>query len=420
MLFTTVFFTFIANPAPISIEYEDIILLFLPLLIGLLCYFSTHTLKIYPEQFKIVLPVVIYLSYLLFSTLIGLMRGIPLLMVLRSMGPYINFFPLLFIGFLPKHIVKPWAMSSILIMIGLLQALYLIYLYFSYSNHATSTLGVLSNRITFIDARTTLPMLLALAILPLAFFLEDKSTRRAQKITRLFSIAMIFLALFASMATLTRSIILSIIFGWLSFIWIYLYQQSRVSRSAVKIAAKKLWIYLLCLSTALIIASNIPKIYILEQGLFARFNDSAASKQNDYSNGRLYDEWIPAIKEWATSDSLSLIFGIGAGKSFTVLNGEERTYTHNLLIYSLVYGGLYGLFSCLWLYYAAFRRLISHALQTQNKMYVGFSALLFSLFFYAQFFAVHKGLAFNAMLFLLVALAMQQPSPSNTIVYNKE
>ena len=102
--------------------------------------------------------------------------------------------------------------------------------------------------------------------------------------------------------------------------------------------------------------------------------------------------------------------GLARGNTFTVATGEERTYIHNLFIYSLVYGGFFGLFACIWLYFTVFKTLIIRALQTKQTIYLGFAALLGSIFFYSQLFAVHKGLAFNAMLFLIITLALMQPN----------
>ena len=91
------------------------------------------------------------------------------------------------------------------------------------------------------------------------------------------------------------------------------------------------------------------------------------------------------------------------------LSGEERTYIHNLSIYSLVYGGLFGLLACYGLYFTVFSALVKKAYHSENSAYFSFAALLASLFFYGQLFAVHKGLAFNIMLFLIIGLALSPP-----------
>ena len=217
------------------------------------------------------------------------------------------------------------------------------------------------------------------------------------------------LGLFAGAATLTRSIIIAMIIGWVTFIILYLHYQLHIAPHSLKKLIKHFCLYMTAICVAILLISLIPKIHSLEQGLLSRFLYHPSSTSIDYSNGRIYDEWIPALTAWTNSDMLGLIFGIGAGTTFTVATGEERTYIHNLVIYSLVYGGIYGLLSCLWLYFTIFKTLIYRASQASQIIYLGFAALLASIFAYAQLFAVHKGLAFNAMLFLMIALALSQP-----------
>jgi hypothetical protein len=413
LLFLTVFcivlMAFLASPAPISIEFSDIVLIGLTGFIGTISLAVTRFYKIYRIESNLLFAICLYLSYLLLSAMIGLLHGTPLLNVLRSVVPYLSFIPLLFIGFLPVQIVRPWSMGLILILIGLLQASFLINLYFTHSNQVNSTLGVLINRITLLDQRTTLPLLLALTILPIIFYFDNQFTGSKKLLLNALSICLILLGLCAGIITLTRAITLSIFFGWIVFIILFLHHQSHLNRFSLSSAFAKVSIYVFCFGIFLAIISFIPKIHILLTGLLSRFSPLATHNHSDYTNGRLYDEWIPALRTWIHSGILSFFFGMGAGTTFTVLSGEERTYIHNLSIYSLVYGGVYGLFTCLWLYITLFKTLIIRAFQSHKIIYLAFSALLASLFFYGQFFAVHKGLAFNVMLFLMIALALCQP-----------
>lgn len=407
-LFCLVLVSFLANPAPSSIESSDLILIGLPCLIGILSIATTNVYKIYRTEFDLLVAVIVYLSYLLLSALMGVLHGVPILNVLRSIGPYINFFPLLLIGFLPTQIMRPMIIASILIMIGLLQIGYLLYLYFIHSIHVNTIVGVLVDRITLLDQRTTLPLLLAVTTLPIIISLNKQMSGKKKFLLNIISIALILLGLFAGIITLTRAIVLSIIFGWIVFIIVYLYHQSRINIFLLLPSAGKLCMYVFCFIAVLLMLSYFPKIHMLESGLLARFYNAGIAG-SDYSNGRLYDEWLPALMTWSNSDLLSLFFGMGAGTTFTVLNGEERTYIHNLCIYSLVYGGFYGFFACIWLYFTLFKTLIIRAQQTHNILYIAFSALISSMFFYGQLFAVHKGLAFNVMLFLIIAIALSQP-----------
>lgn len=409
-LFCILLLTLLASPAPLSIEAADVILIFLTGMTGVFC---VSRAKVYPlERIEcdLILGVILYLIYLLLSMLIGLWHGVPLLNVLRSIGPYLNFFPLLLIGFLSTREISPWKIGFLLISIGLMQAGYHFYLYFTHAGSAASTLGVLIHRITLTDPRTTLPLFISVAMLPLVWIFTKKASSLETYLFQLMGIVLVSLGLLAGLVTLTRAIILSILFGWMIFILVYLFDRARFGPFAFLSSASKLIFYLSIIGLLVMLLSFIPSIHLLEQGLLARFsNDAAFSMGKDYSNGRLFDEWAPALSMWMNADWLSRFFGVGAGNSFRVLTGEERTYIHNFSIYSLVYGGFFGLFTYLWLYFILFKTLIARACQTGQTIYFAFTALLASLFFYGQLFAVHKVLSFNAMIFLMIAIALSRP-----------
>ncbi len=409
-LFCIVLVSFLANPAPVSIEPIDLILIILPFSIGFFSLILTRKHKIYRVETHLLFAAALYLSYLLFSSLSGLLHGVPLLNVLRSIGPYINFFPLLLLGFLSSRIFRPSIVMFALIIVGAFQITYLIYLYFSYSGDGSTTLHILMNRITFIDQRTTLPLFLSVTTLPIVFSIYHSSSKIKNILLNFLSFILILMGFFAGIITLTRSIFLSIMFGWIVFFLLFFYYQSKINPSLLLPLIKKIFIYLVGFICIILLMSCFTKIQMIEASLLSRFSDHSNAANGDFSNGRLYDEWIPALITWANSDILGILFGIGAGYPFIVLSGEERTYIHNLCIYNLVYGGFYGLFTCLLLYITLLKTLIYKAFQTQNIAYLAFAALLMSMFFYAQFFAVHKGFAFNVMLFLIMAIALCQPS----------
>lgn len=405
LLFCMMLLALLANPAPVTIELEDVVLILLPCLLGGLSLATAAPYPIHTAERHLIIAIFIYLSYLLISFLIGLVHHVPPLNILRSIGPYLNFFPLLLLSLLPARLINPKIIALILILVGACQACYQFYLYLTHAQQAVSTISVLRSRITLIEPRTTLPIVLAAAILPMAFFVDNT------KLLKLLATGIMLFALFAAAATLTRSIILSIFIGWLTFIALYFYQQLQAPFFSLLNLLSNACQYFLVFILLIVLLSLIPKIYMLEQGLLARFYYHTASNAPvDYSNGRLYDEWLPAFNTWLHADYLSLLFGIGAGYTFTVASGEERTYIHNLSIYSLVYGGIYGLFACWWLYFMTAKTLILRSLQAQQTIYLGFAALLVSIFFYGQLFAVHKGLAFNAMLFLMITVALRQPA----------
>jgi hypothetical protein len=409
LIFILILISFLATPAPQSLEIDDLLLIALPCILATLSMAVAPNYTLHQSEYSLFIAVLLYLSYLLVSILIALVEGVPILNILRSIGPYINFFPLLFLCILPWNFITVLSIGIILIVVGLVQASYQVYLYFSHAHLVSNTFDVLKGRITLIEPRTTLPFVLGLAILPLVFFSQAALTRKGV-VLKLLMGSFILLGLFAGVVTLTRSIILAIFFGWLVFLILYLYQIAQKNSSQLIYLTMRLLLYLLLFGIFILFISVIPRIHLLEQGLWARFYSASASVATDYSNGRLYDEWLPALKTWLNSGIIGLFFGIGAGNSFIVTSGEERTYIHNLSIYSLVYGGLYGFFTCMFLYFATFKAFISKAIKLNQMIYIGFAALLASIFFYSQFFAIHKGLTFNAMLFLMIAIALRHES----------
>ena len=400
-----------ANPAPVSLEVEDLILILFPCLLGIFCLSVNSRLTLYRTEYHLLFAIILYISYLLISVVMGFLQGVAMLTILRSIGPYLNFTPLLLLCFLPHQFLKPWSIAFVLILVGSLQAAYQLYLYLTPANSMMDTVSILRNRITLVDPRATLPLVLALAILPLSLLSYDKGLFKQSAVIKMLIIgSLIFLGLLGGMVTLTRAIVLSILLGWVVFLMLYAFYQTHLHKISAAHLLRQNFIYILLFLFTMIVISTIPKVHMLEQGILARFyHSSSFSGSADYSNGRIYDEWLPALNVWINSNLVNLFFGIGAGNTFTVANGEERTYIHNLCLYSLVYGGFFGFFTCLWLYFTAFKTLITRALQTHQTIYLGFAALLGSIFFYGQLFAVHKGLAFNVLLFLMLAVALCKP-----------
>ena len=129
-IFFLMLIVFLANPAPVSIESYDFILIILPCFLALISLFSTKEFRFYKVDCDLMFAAFIYASYLLLSILIGLLQNVPLLNVLRATGPYINFFPLIFVSLFPGKIVR--SIAVILVIIGILQCIYQLHLYYIY------------------------------------------------------------------------------------------------------------------------------------------------------------------------------------------------------------------------------------------------------------------------------------------------
>lgn len=408
-IFLLVLITFLSDPAPAQLDIFSMLLIGLSCFTGVLCLAGSPSYKMYTDNLILFLAVSFYLFYLILSVLSGLLHDVPVLKILRSAGPYLSFFPLVFIAFLPNHLYKLRNLVFVMVLVGLIQSCYHFYLY--YTHPTTSTLGVLQNRMTLIDPRTTLPIFMCVPILLLPYFFNNITTRKVNYLSTLGFGMLILLGLFAGILTLTRSIVLSVLFGWFMFVFLYVIQQYFCNQAKLLLIFSRLLIYLLALFVLIGLISLIPTVQLIESGILARFfNNTQLTGTTDYSNGRLYDEWLPALTAWFQSDFVGKLIGIGAGKSFIVLNGEERTYIHNVCIYHLVYGGIFGLLASLGLYASLIITLMKKAIATNESHYVSFAAFVFTLFFYSQFFAVHKVLAFNLFLFLIIAVALCQPS----------
>jgi hypothetical protein len=425
ILFFIMFISLLANPAPVTVEFSDVALIILPIAVCVMIYLldsnNMSTYSMGPIEIDLFITIIAYLMYLFFSMLIGVLNGVNFLGVLRAIGPYLNFLPLISLAFLSNKNINVLYIVIILIVIGMMQALYLFFLYYSHAGNINNTLGILLNRITLLDPHTTLPLILALIILPLTMMSHKK------KWIQWSAASLVLFGLIAGAATLTRSLMIASCAGLVTFTLLYAHHHAKIAKSSFLSQLLKMSFHLLYFIPIYFLLLSIPEVHKLEQGLMARFlnhsisvmmpgtingqlSDYTNEPLSDYSNGRLFDEWLPALSTWAHSGLIGWFFGIGAGNTFNVASGETRTYIHNLSIYSLVYGGFFGLIACMWLYINIFKTLIIRAYQTQQTIYLSVAALLISLFTYGQFFAVHKGLAFNAMLFMIITIALIQPA----------
>jgi len=383
--------------------------------LGLKYYSTEHTEQFDFWQNKLLFMAGIYLLWFLITAAIGLLHHTPPLQVLRAIGPYILFAPLIFCAWMPKQVFRINDIVLILIAIGILQAFYHLYLYFCVGNFdREQVFGTLCGRITIIDNRASVPFCLATAILPLAYLFKTK------KVWVFVGAALIaVLGLVATMTTLTRAFVFSVLTGWLVYFCMVLTYGNIILKENRSILFAKIMAFLLIVVLVLAGLYQSKVFRAMEQALIWRGGHFAQvlSPQDlaqmkaagdigaDYSTGRVM-EWEGAVNKWTEASYPGWLFGIGAGTSFKLSNGQQQTYVHNLLIYSLLYGGIIGLIIVLSFWTILFFTVLKQALQSEESLYLGFFALLASLFCYAELFAVHKLLSFNAMLFLIIACTL--------------
>ncbi len=123
-------------------------------------------------------------------------------------------------------------------------------------------------------------------------------------------------------------------------------------------------------------------------------------------NGRIFDEWLPAINHYMTLSIFEKLLGAGNGTSFRTEKNEKRRYIHNIFIYSLVYFGFFGLLGILFIYGYTFISLLIRFRRTGQHAYLGLVGLLSGLLCYSQFFVCFKSLPYNLILATIFAFAL--------------
>lgn len=403
LLFSTLLALLILPPAPQKIELPEIIFAGYFVLLCLCIVFTMkHSNFRYDETHKpLFILLILYVLSFLFSAAIALYQSVPLTSVFRSSIPYVMFLPL---AFIPTYTCRQKTrIVNILITLGLIQSVYIIGFFITKAYHTIYSLeDILQFRITKADPRCTVPFLLASATLPLHRLFNETRIK-----TMMVAQVSMLLSLLAAIVTLTRGLVLAILLSWVLYSLFYSYSQGLGLFVRHKIHTKKILIALCLLASFVMILNTPPFNYALE-GLVDRFKGHGrmGHLHNDYSNGRFQEEWLPAIQTWLSSSSSNHLLGIGAGKPFYTYSGHPQTFIHNQLIYLLVYGGIFTLITSLLLFSLLSWYLLTNAMRVKDLSNLSLLTLFASMSMYAQLFAVHKLLAYNAILFLLIAMTI--------------
>ncbi len=334
----------------------------------------------------------------LISVIVGLLQGVPVDAATRSALPYAAFLPVALLGLLVGPAPRLGVITGPLLVAGGVHASYLFGLFLLRVPEPTNLRSVFLARITFLDARTTLPLVLGAAMLALGGL-----TRARGWVLRLVWAIPLALAIGGTVSTQTRSQLLALVAGAAAFGFFFATWRSHRSgeRWFVSYARGLLWVVLgLAVTLAVLIA--IPQTRALLQALVIRSQTSA-------DTGRIGDEWVPAVNALLDRGIPGLLGGIGAGQSFITASGEERTYIHNLVLHALVYFGAPGLCLLLLAYAVLLAGLYRRGVRSGDVRYFALAALLVSLLVYAQFFAVHKLFSFNLMVMLAMQALVQPP-----------
>jgi hypothetical protein len=389
--------TLLGDPAPTALGPVEGLLLagvVIATLMGLARARLVHSARIGPTHASILAALGLYCLSLLGTLAIGVLQGAPVSPALRAVGPYLLFLPLAAVGPWLSEQGMPRATVRALVVAGLSHAVFLLVLFVSGVQDILDLRSVFFGRTTMLDARTTVPLFLASAILPLAWLALD-----GRRVRQVLALMAILISTVGALSTQTRSQLLALAAGGLAFLPFYGVHWARLSgRPPSAAIGRVLWVLVLALlvtSTAVIL---VPTLRVLVSAVALR-------SRTDQDNGRLTNEWLPAVQRVSASPS-SLALGIGAGQSFITGDGEPRTYVHNLAIYMLLYGGLLGVIATAILYLSVGALLARRALRERGLENAALLALLVALSVYAEFFAVHKLLSYNLMIALITAASV--------------
>lgn len=402
LIFFTLLLTAVMPPAPREFFNLNILILVSLIVISIIIILSQKiktSINFSDYNFLLRYALLLYLLYLLISFYIGLVSLKTPLSALRSTGPYVILLPFLVLICLRDYKLNLDTIAGMLIFCGLLQALNCIYLYFT-GIHNFTVANVLVQRITFLDPRTTLPFVLASAILPLNYFFNSSYSFYKRYVALL----IIALSVFGAIATSTRSIILAIGCGWFIYLMTLLIYREKLFKLTRTMLLRRLGMFAVLLILLFFLFNHVQAT----RAAFLAFSARAGVHNfADYSTGRIDAEWLPAIRIWWHAKLLNFLFGAGAGIGFDAPWGKSVTYMHNLLVYALFYGGIFGVVAVLSVYFATFYSLWEKAKILVESQYFMFCAFLFGLFCYAELFAVHKLFSYNLIFALLIGIALR-------------
>lgn len=389
--------TLLGKPAPTALGLVELLLVLGVVAIaaaGLVGARLLHAGQIGASHASILAVLAVYcLSHLLTLSL-GILQGASPAAAIRAVAPYLLFLPVAAaLPFLSRgETGRPVARA--LVVAGVAHAIFLLALFVTGVQDILDLRAVFFGRTTLLDARTTIPLFLASVLLPLAWLTAGHGLSR-----RALALALVALSVAGALSTQTRSQLLALTAGGLVFLALYALRWAATHGRSVGGALRRVAaIAVVALALGAAAIATVPTLRLLAQSVALR-------TEADQDNGRLANEWIPAVRQVSASPT-TLALGIGAGATFITGEGEERTYVHNLGIYALVYGGITGAIATALLYLVIAVGLLHRARTNAGLEGAALLALLLAMVVYAQFFAVHKLLSYNLMLAVLAGAAV--------------
>ncbi|MBY0545471.1 MAG: hypothetical protein K2Q14_07995, partial [Gammaproteobacteria bacterium] len=328
--------SFFLPPAPLTISLSVYLIGILPFVIAFYS-FDYNIYKNNPPSKLFLTVFIVYLFSIIFSAIISCFSGISWAAIIRATASYLAFSPLVLIAYSPYRAELIKGAFFLLIASGLIQVSYHLYLFFSTINF-TSPLPTneLVGRITILDPRVTLPLILSATILPLYYIVG----RQEKTYMHFVGFIISFIGLLGTVVTLTRAMLLAeflgvIIYyvGWVRCVCV----QENAMRNEILPEVARCMGYL---AFVLFVFTQVPVVSTAFDALVLRSTIQPVSTQvsvptaqththttnstqlnivatlDSYSDGRLKDEWIPVLTVWDKSTWFNHIFGMGEGTAF--------------------------------------------------------------------------------------------------------
>lgn len=331
---------------------------------------------------------VVYTIFFILTGFVGLLAGNELIDVARSVAPYVGLIIALAPWWWCRAPLTSRSLNTQLAIVGAGQAIFTFFI-FGANTISLDSSTILASRVTQFDARLTMPFTMAAAVIGFvrAAFAPVFSARQ------IVYLGLAILSLAACLATQTRSQLLSVVIGGLvALIFGIFVGKNARHKISPKLKRRLVW---------LMIVSVVGVTLLL---VFTEFGSALLNalllRNAAVGDGRIDYEVIPALNLYTSSGPVVWLVGVGSGTPFVDDALESRTYLHNLTLYALLYGGVVGVIIVLLLWGLLAARLNTLWRQQGDPEWLALLAVIAAMFCYAQFFAVHKILPFNLMLWL--------------------
>jgi len=341
-----------------------------------------------PTDGSLGIMTIVYSVFFLLTGLLGLAAGNQSIDVARSVAPYVGLIAALAPWWWSGAPLTARTFNTQLIIVGTGQAVFT-FLIFGANTISLDAGALLASRVTQFDARLTMPFTIAAVVIAFvrAAFAPVFSPRQ------MIYLGLAVLSLAACLATQTRSQVLSVLFGCAIALTFGIFAGENV-RLRVSKALKTRLVWIMTVSA-------LGGAFLL---LFTEFGSALLNalvlRNAAVGDGRIDYEVIPALELYLGSGPGVWLFGVGAGTPFVDDAFEARTYLHNLTLYALLYGGIVGLVIVLALWWLLSTRVNNTWRQLGDPEWLALLSVIAAMFCYAQFFAVHKILPFNLILWL--------------------